>query len=119
VGISGLGINITSADLVIIYDSDWNPQNDIQAAARCHRIGRKRDVEAHRFVTSKSEKRKMCDRASIKLGLDNAVLESGKDGGSRADEMEKLLRLGAHELFEDDDEALRGSPGKTSGGARR
>lgn len=36
----GVGINLTAADTVIIFDSDWNPQNDIQAMARCHRIGR-------------------------------------------------------------------------------
>jgi hypothetical protein len=35
----GLGLNLTAADTVIIYDSDWNPQNDLQAQARCHRIG--------------------------------------------------------------------------------
>ena len=40
----GLGINLTTADTVIIYDSDWNPQNDLQAQARAHRIGQKNQV---------------------------------------------------------------------------
>jgi chromodomain-helicase-DNA-binding protein 7 len=100
----GLGINLASADTLIIYDSDWNPQNDIQATARCHRIGQKKDVKVYRFITAKSYERKLFDRASIKLGLDHAVLEFAKDGENRADEMEKLLRLGAYYAFEDEDE---------------
>jgi len=96
----GLGINLTSADTVVIYDSDWNPQNDIQATARCHRIGQTKDVKVYRFITAKSYERKMFDRASIKLGLDHAVLETTKT--AKAEEMEKLLRLGAYYAFEDD-----------------
>lgn len=45
----GLGINLTAADTVIIYDSDWNPQNDLQAQARCHRIGQKKMVKIYRY----------------------------------------------------------------------
>lgn len=44
----GLGINLTAADTVIIYDSDWNPQNDLQAQARCHRIGQQKMVKIYR-----------------------------------------------------------------------
>lgn len=40
----GLGINLASADTVVIFDSDWNPQNDLQAQARAHRIGQKKQV---------------------------------------------------------------------------
>ena len=98
----GLGINLTTADTVIIYDSDWNPQNDIQATARCHRIGQTKEVKVYRFITSKSYERKMFDRASQKLGLDHAVLESTKNDMSTED-MEKLLRYGAYHAFEDDD----------------
>ena len=47
----GLGINLTAADTVIIYDSDWNPQNDSQATARCHRIGQKQEVTVYRLLT--------------------------------------------------------------------
>ena len=47
----GVGINLTAADTVIIYDPDWNPQNDIQAQARCHRIGQTKTVSVYRLVT--------------------------------------------------------------------
>jgi SNF2 family DNA or RNA helicase len=47
----GLGINLQTADTVILYDSDFNPQMDIQAISRCHRIGQKRPVMVYRFVT--------------------------------------------------------------------
>ncbi|KAH0789190.1 F/Y-rich N-terminus family protein [Histomonas meleagridis] len=98
----GVGINLTSADTVIIYDSDWNPQNDIQATARCHRIGQTKEVKMYRFITAKSYERKMFDRASIKLGLDHAVLESDLKV-SKSEEIERILRLGAYFAFEEDD----------------
>ena len=44
----GVGINLTAADTVIIYDPDWNPQNDLQAQANCHRIGQTKRVRAYR-----------------------------------------------------------------------
>ncbi len=58
----GLGINLTAADTVIIYDSDWNPQNDIQAQARCHRIGQNKAVKVYRLITRNSYEREMFDR---------------------------------------------------------
>ena len=54
----GLGINLTSADIVILYDSDWNPQADLQAMDRAHRIGQKKQVKVFRFVTEKLLKKK-------------------------------------------------------------
>lgn len=47
----GVGINLTAADTVIIFDSDWNPQNDVQAMARCHRIGQQKSVTIYRLIT--------------------------------------------------------------------
>lgn len=47
----GLGINLTAADTVIIYDSDWNPQMDLQAMDRAHRIGQKNKVNVYRLIT--------------------------------------------------------------------
>jgi chromodomain-helicase-DNA-binding protein 7 len=48
--LSGVGINLTAADTCIIFDSDWNPQNDLQAQARCHRIGQTKSVKVYRYV---------------------------------------------------------------------
>ena len=48
----GIGINLTAASNIIIYDSDWNPQNDIQAIARAHRIGQKKLVSVYRLITN-------------------------------------------------------------------
>lgn len=50
----GIGINLTSANIVIIFDSDWNPQNDVQATARAHRIGQQSEVQVYRLVTAKT-----------------------------------------------------------------
>ena len=70
----GFGINLTAADTVIIYDSDWNPQNDIQAQARCHRIGQDKAVNVYRLITNRTYEMEMFQRANMKLGLDKAVL---------------------------------------------
>lgn len=72
----GVGINLTAADTVIIYDSDWNPQNDIQAQARAHRIGQTRSVTVYRLLTRKTYEMAMFRAASIKLGLDYAVMHN-------------------------------------------
>ncbi|KAK8834661.1 choline dehydrogenase 6 [Tritrichomonas musculus] len=100
----GVGINLASADTVIIYDSDYNPQNDIQATSRCHRIGQKKEVKMYRFITAKSYERKMFDMASIKLGLDHAVLGSGKKEDSSKLDLEKLLRFGAYYAYKEEED---------------
>ena len=55
----GLGINLTSADTVIIYDSDWNPQMDLQAMDRAHRIGQKNIVNVYRLITENTIEEKI------------------------------------------------------------
>ena len=62
----GLGINLTAADTVIIYDSDWNPQNDLQAQARCHRIGQQKSVKIYRLITSNTYEPEIFDKASLR-----------------------------------------------------
>ncbi|ORX91214.1 hypothetical protein LY90DRAFT_445531 [Neocallimastix californiae] len=71
----GVGINLTVADTVIIFDSDWNPQNDLQAQARVHRIGQTKTVQIYRLITANTYEREMFDRAGLKLGLDKAILQ--------------------------------------------
>ncbi|KAI8828551.1 SNF2 family N-terminal domain-containing protein [Chytriomyces cf. hyalinus JEL632] len=112
----GVGINLTAADTVIIFDSDWNPQNDLQAQSRVHRIGQKKSVLIYRLVTRNTYEREMFDKASMKLGLDKAVLqrmdaqsaygEPETDGkkvsGMSKNEIEDLLKKGAYAAFMDD-----------------
>lgn len=69
----GVGINLTAATEIVIFDSDWNPQNDIQATARAHRIGQKNEVTVYRLITSNSYESEMFRVASRKLGMDKAI----------------------------------------------
>ncbi|XP_055681908.1 uncharacterized protein LOC129789277 isoform X4 [Lutzomyia longipalpis] len=109
----GLGINLTAADTVIIYDSDWNPQNDLQAQARCHRIGQQKMVKIYRLLCRNTYEREMFDKASLKLGLDKAILQSmntsqGKDSNNRQlskKEIEDLLKKGAYGAIMEEDAA--------------
>ncbi len=76
-----LGINLTAADTCIIFDSDWNPQNDLQAQARCHRIGQTKNVKVYRLLTRKTYEMQMFHMSSLKMGLDQAVLQGIENGG--------------------------------------
>ena len=78
----GLGINLTAADTVIIFDSDWNPQNDLQAQARVHRIGQTKSVKIYRLITAKTYEQEMFHRASLKLGLETAVMDQMRKRGT-------------------------------------
>ncbi|XP_072297118.1 chromodomain-helicase-DNA-binding protein 8 isoform X1 [Eucyclogobius newberryi] len=113
----GLGINLTAADTCVIFDSDWNPQNDLQAQARCHRIGQSKAVKVYRLITRNSYEREMLDKASLKLGLDRAVLQS-MSGSKESSvngiqqfskkEIEDLLRKGAYAaIMDENDEGSR------------
>ncbi|XP_066442720.1 chromodomain-helicase-DNA-binding protein 6 isoform X3 [Eleutherodactylus coqui] len=111
----GLGINLTAADTCIIFDSDWNPQNDLQAQARCHRIGQSKAVKVYRLITRNSYEREMFDKASLKLGLDKAVLQDINRKGNTNGvqplskiEVEDLLRKGAYgALMDEEDEGSK------------
>eukprot|EP00850_Spirogloea_muscicola_P003952 SM000016S01940 [mRNA] locus=s16:720786:725951:- [translate_table: standard] len=74
----GLGINLVSADTVIIYDSDWNPHQDMQAMDRCHRIGQTRPVHVYRLAMAHSVECKMLQVASDKLKLEHLVIAKGQ-----------------------------------------
>ena len=73
----GLGINLATADTVIIYDSDWNPHNDIQAFSRAHRIGQKNKVLIYRFVTQNSVEERVAQVAKRKMMLNHLVIRFG------------------------------------------
>ncbi|TBT99819.1 putative helicase, partial [Hamiltosporidium magnivora] len=104
----GVGINLTAADTVIIFDSDWNPQNDLQAQARCHRIGQLNEVKVYRLVTRNTYEREMFDKAGLKLGLDKAILQrlsyENKPSLKYKDSIELLLRKGAYGVLMENDE---------------
>ena len=108
----GVGITLTAADTCIIFDSDWNPQNDIQAMARCHRIGQTKQVKIFRLITKNTYEQRMFQLASRKLGLEQAVMQgvTSNVNSSSADnislsktEIEKLLKEGAYDAFANDD----------------
>ena len=75
----GLGINLATADVVILYDSDWNPQVDLQAQDRAHRIGQMKQVKIFRFITDNSVEERIVERAEMKLHLDQVVIQQGKE----------------------------------------
>lgn len=74
----GLGINLTAADTCILYDSDWNPQMDLQAMDRCHRIGQTRPVHVYRLATSHSVEGRIIKKAFGKLKLEHVVISKGQ-----------------------------------------
>lgn len=74
----GLGINLTGADTVIFYDSDWNPSMDKQCQDRCHRIGQTRDVHIYRFVSEYTIESNILRKATQKQILDNVVIQEGE-----------------------------------------
>uniref|UniRef100_A0A8C8H018 DNA helicase n=1 Tax=Oncorhynchus tshawytscha TaxID=74940 RepID=A0A8C8H018_ONCTS len=104
----GLGINLATADTVIIYDSDWNPHNDIQAFSRAHRIGQNKKVMIYRFVTRASVEERITQVAKRKMMLTHLVVRPGlgsKTGSMSKQELDDILKFGTEELFKDEMEA--------------
>lgn len=107
----GLGINLTSADIVILFDSDWNPQADLQAMDRAHRIGQTKQVKVFRFITENAIEEKVLERATQKLRLDQLVIQQGRnmaglDGqqslkASSKNDLLDMIQFGAQDIFGD------------------
>ncbi|KAL7490103.1 hypothetical protein ACHAW6_015831 [Cyclotella cf. meneghiniana] len=97
----GLGLNLATADTVIIFDSDWNPMMDLQAQDRAHRIGQRKDVRVFRIVTQSPVEEKILGRATEKLRMNELVVEAGKFDKAGQDEEEgsSLERLKMMELL--------------------
>ncbi|KAH8865869.1 Chromodomain-helicase-DNA-binding protein 5 [Schistosoma japonicum] len=83
----GEGINLASADTVVLYDSDWNPQWDLQALSRAHRIGQSKHVVIYRFITRHSIEEKISQVARRKLALTQLIVDQHK---KRAETLETL-----------------------------
>uniref|UniRef100_A0A8C1LMB3 Chromodomain helicase DNA binding protein 4 n=1 Tax=Cyprinus carpio TaxID=7962 RepID=A0A8C1LMB3_CYPCA len=100
----GLGINLATADTVIIYDSDWNPHNDIQAFSRAHRIGQNKKVMIYRFVTKASVEERITQVAKKKMMLTHLVVRPGlgsKAGSMSKQELDDILKFGTEQLFKE------------------
>uniref|UniRef100_A0A183E8B4 DNA helicase n=1 Tax=Gongylonema pulchrum TaxID=637853 RepID=A0A183E8B4_9BILA len=117
----GLGINLATADTVIIYDSDWNPHNDIQAIlfpfafSRAHRIGQQRKVLIYRFVTRNSVEERITSVAKKKMLLTHLVVRAGigqKGPSMSKSELDEVLRWGTEELFKEDETTTEGEQGE-------
>ncbi|KAJ3361852.1 hypothetical protein GGF32_006880 [Allomyces javanicus] len=108
----GVGVTLTAADTVIVYDLDWNPHWDAQAIARAHRIGQTRPVLALRFVTAQSVEERMAAVAHRKLALDHAVVQAMRGGGKgKGDEenpdedlLKDVVQYGARAAFAADND---------------
>ncbi|OAA43288.1 chromo domain-containing protein 1 [Metarhizium rileyi] len=90
----GLGINLMTADTVVIFDSDWNPQADLQAMARAHRIGQKRPVNIYRLVSKETVEEEVLERARNKLLLEYLTIQAGVTDDGKAAFKEKLNQKG-------------------------
>jgi len=103
----GLGINLATADVVIIYDSDWNPQADLQAMDRAHRIGQTKQVKVFRLITDNTVEERIIERAEMKLRLDHVVIQQGRlvDSNQKLDkdQMLSIIKHGANYVFSSKD----------------
>lgn len=114
----GLGINLETADTVIIFDSDWNPQADLQAMARAHRIGQQNHVNVYRLVTKDTVEEEVLERARKKMILEHAIISqvdtSGLNIGGKKhksqtakenyskEELADILKYGASNIFKNE-----------------
>jgi len=115
----GLGINLTTADIVVLFDSDWNPQADLQAMDRAHRIGQKKQVVVYRFVTENAIEEKVLERAAQKLRLDQLVIQQGRSqqptkNANSKDELLNMIQHGAAEIFDNDADQAQATSGEGS-----
>lgn len=101
----GLGLNLQSADTVIIFDSDWNPHQDLQAQDRAHRIGQKNEVRVLRLMTVNSVEERILAAARYKLNMDEKVIQAGMfDQKSTGSERQQFLHDILHQDESDDEE---------------
>lgn len=106
-----MGINLTAASVVILFDQDFNPHNDKQAADRAYRIGQKRDVEIVKLISRGTIEEDMLRLGETKLALDEAVSGDAEEGDAGDAKAEKVMRQSLMERlrkqFEEED--LNGS----------
>uniref|UniRef100_A0A3Q2QM69 Chromodomain helicase DNA binding protein 1-like n=1 Tax=Fundulus heteroclitus TaxID=8078 RepID=A0A3Q2QM69_FUNHE len=110
----GVGLNLTAADTAIFVDTDFNPQNDLQAAARCHRIGQNRPVKVIRLLARDTVEEIMYSRAVSKLQLTNAVIEEGRfslldqaQSAAAGLQLSEILKFGIDKLLSSDESSIQ------------
>ena len=99
----GVGINLATADTVIILDPDFNPHQDIQALSRAHRIGQKKKVLVFQMMTRGTAEEKIMQIGKKKMALDHVLIEQMDAAEPDSNDLESVLRFGAEALFKDDD----------------
>lgn len=122
----GMGINLVAASVVILFDQDFNPHNDRQAADRAYRIGQKRDVDVVKLITKGSIEEDMLRLGETKLALDEAVAGDTEESDGKGESApEKIMKTSLMETlrkqFEEEDkqgEASEPDPAATEGGTR-
>lgn len=107
----GLGINLATADTVILYDSDWNAQCDLQAMDRAHRIGQRKPVNVYRLITENSVEERILRTAMAKLRLDTLVIQQGRLSEQKKNlqknELLDMIRFGADKFFKSNAESFK------------
>ncbi|MCJ1404768.1 hypothetical protein MMC11_007994 [Xylographa trunciseda] len=98
----GVGINLATADTVIILDPDFNPHQDIQAISRAHRIGQKKKVLIFQLMTRGTAEEKIMQIGKKKMALDHVLIEQMDADDADNNDLESVLRFGAEALFKDD-----------------
>ena len=98
----GLGINLTSADIIIFVDSDFNPYRDLQAISRAHRMGQKNIVKVYRLVSKFTAEEKIIEIASKKLLLESIIIKPLSN--MTKDDYSVIFKNSTFELFNNDDD---------------
>jgi hypothetical protein len=100
----GVGINLATADTVIIMDPDFNPKQDMQALSRAHRLGQKNSVCVFHLVVRASVEEKIMQKGKNKMALDHVLIEK-MEADEEKEDLESILKHGAQALFDNDDSA--------------
>ncbi|CAO3690156.1 unnamed protein product [Rhizopus stolonifer] len=102
----GVGINLATADTIIIWDSDFNPYADLQAIGRAHRIGQTKMVLIYRFMTRLSVEERVLQIGRKKMALEHVVVEKMSSvEEDEVEDIESILKFGAQALFDNDESA--------------
>jgi chromodomain-helicase-DNA-binding protein 1 len=103
----GLGINLMTADTVVLFDSDWNPQADLQAMARAHRIGQQKPVSVYRLVSKDTIEEEILERARNKRMLEFITIQRGVTDRQQKEIDDKLSRVAEPNSADDINQILK------------